>query len=527
MALPDRTQPWPPKTLRSVFNRIDLWGAWYAGEAEQLQRVMGGGGAVDPGYNVFGEQTPKSRAGFLNRMVGWFWSSPKGADSRSDVQLHIPVASDIAAMSADLIFGEAPNLKLPEDAGEETKARLTAYQDDGLLVDFREGAEVGSALGGVYLRIVWNGEVNDKPWIQSVHPDMVVPEFQFGRLRAATFWREILTEASGRVVRHLERHEPGWIYHGVYDGTSAELGRRVPLTDFPETFEYAELVDEDSAISTEVDELTVVYVPNVRPNRLWRNIPDAAYFGRSDFAGIEQGMDRLDMVWSSWMRDIRLGLARLVVPQSALASFGPGQGGYFDLDRELLVGLDLSLGPDESSITQVQFKIRHEEHAATTSELLEQVVRGAGYSIQTFNGETEGSAQTATEVSAKEKRTLTTRDRKIGYWGPAITRALRVLMAVDVAQFGADMTPAPVKVEFPDAVSDPPETVARTLQLLSEANAISQRIKVAMLHEDWTPTEVDEEVARIKEETPVPPAPAAPGAPGVPGNQPPAQLRSV
>jgi A118 family predicted phage portal protein len=301
------------------------------------------------------------------------------------------------------------------------------------------------------------------------------------------------------------------IFHAVYDGSRTELGLRKPLGEFEATLEFADLVDEQSAIPTGVDQLTVVYVPNVRPNRLWRKISEATYFGRSDFAGIEPAMDRLDMVWSSWMRDVRLGLARLVVPQSALQSFGSGQGAYFDLDRELMVGLDLSLGPDEGTITQVQFAIRVDEHSRTCSELLEQIVRGAGYSMQTFDGSAEGGAQTATEVSAKERRTLTTRDRKIGYWSRGIRQALEVLMAVDVAQFGASISPAPVKIEFPDAVSDPPETQARTIQLLSDAKAISERTKIQMLHPDWTPDQITQEMALIKSETPAPPPPAPAG----------------
>ena len=505
MPLPDTSIPWPPLALVPVLDRIDMWSAWYSGDPAALAEALGGGGPAQQGTNVFGEKVPKSRAGVINRIAGWFWSSPRSDTARSDVQLHIPVASDIAVMSADLIFGQAPDLTLPEDASTATVDRLEAYVLDGLMINLREAAETQAALGGTYLRVVWDDTVNDKPWLQAVDPDLAVPEFTFGRLRAVTFTTEIEVYSDGRVVRHLERHEPGAIFHGVFDGTRTELGLRKPLADFEATADYAELVNADSAIETNTDLLTVVYVPNVRPNRIWRKVREAVHFGRSDYQGIEPAMDRFDMVWSSWMRDVRLGLARLVVPQSALATRGSGQGGYFDLDTELLVGLDLSLGPDESSITQVQFAIRTEDHARTTQDLLEQIVRGAGYSIQTFSGETEGGAQTATEVAAKERRTLTTRDRKIGYWTPAITQALAVLMAVDVAQFGADLTPAPVRVEFADAVSDPPETVARTIQLLNEAKAISAKIKIGMLHPDWTPEQIDAEVAAIKAETPVPP----------------------
>jgi hypothetical protein len=509
MPLPDRNQPWPPVALAPVLDRIDLWSAWYSGEPADLQAALAGG-AVESGYNVFGEKTPRSRAGLVNRLAGYFWSQPKPQNAKTDVMLHIPVAADIAAMSADIVFGESPNLEAADD--KPTQARLESYVQDGLISDLREAAEIASALGGVYLRVVWDPDLNDKPWLQAVHPDIAVPEFKFGRLRAVTFWTEILTEASGRVVRHLERHEPGMILHGVYDGTRSELGRVVPLTDFPETAELAPLVDENSAIETGTQLLTVVYVPNVRPNRIWRKVPEAAYWGRSDYQGIEGAMDRLDMVWSSWMRDVRLGLARLIVPQSALSTFGPGQGAYFDLDRELMVGMDLSLGPDEGTISQVQFAIRVEEHSRTCQDLLEQIVRGAGYSIQTFTGESEGQALTATEISAREKRTLTTRDKKIGYWGQGMSRALEVLLAVDVAQFGPDGVNAlRPPIEFGDAISEAPDTTARTIQMLDAAKAVSLRTKIAMFHPDWTPDQVAAEARAITSETPAVPAGLGPG----------------
>ena len=70
------------------------------------------------------------------------------------------------------------------------------------------------------------------------------------------------------------------------------------------------LVDGDM-ISTGSPGLAVVYVPNQRPSS-WRNDPLGQHLGRSDLAGVESLMDALDEAYSSWMRDIRLGKARLL-----------------------------------------------------------------------------------------------------------------------------------------------------------------------------------------------------------------------
>jgi hypothetical protein len=53
-------------------------------------------------------------------------------------------------------------------------------------------------------------------------------------------------------------------------------------------------------------------------------------------------------------------------------------------------------------------------------------------------------------------------------------------------------------VEFPPAATDSPNTVAQTLSLLNSAEAASVRVRVQMLHPDWTDREIDSEVAQIK-----------------------------
>ena len=46
-----------------------------------------------------------------------------------------------------------------------------------------------AALGGVYLRVVWDTDVDDKPWLDLVPPDAAIPEFRYDRLVSVTFWR--------------------------------------------------------------------------------------------------------------------------------------------------------------------------------------------------------------------------------------------------------------------------------------------------------------------------------------------------
>lgn len=97
------------------------------------------------------------------------------------------------------------------------------------------------------------------------------------------------------------------IEHAVYEDDQHNLGRLVPLTDYPDTEPLAGEVDENGLIRLPAGcPPLVAYVSTVKPNRLWRDMSAAANLGGSDYAGVEGEMDALDEVCSSWLRDIRL-----------------------------------------------------------------------------------------------------------------------------------------------------------------------------------------------------------------------------
>ena len=216
-------------------------------------------------------------------------------------------------------------------------------------------------------------------------------------------------------------------------------------------------------------------------------------------------MDALDETLTSWMRDVRLGKGRLLVPQYMLESGGPGTAAAFFADREVFVGLN-AMAPEAGTvgqqITSQQFAIRTAEHSQTMRELLGIIFRSAGYSASTFGlADAEGAQQTATEVSARERRSMTTREKKTRYWVDGIRRFLTAVAAVDQAQFGGRIPPGLVPVvEFAPSSSPTPEQTATTVQLLAAAEAVSTDTKVRMLHPDWEDTAIAEEVARILDE---------------------------
>ena len=495
MPLP-ATTTWPPEQLDVILPAMRSWDAWYANRTDRLAAI----------YAQSGEQrTSLQRDGLIGAVKRFFWGSTSGSDTPSR-KLHLPVASDICQASADLLFAAPPTFTVDDPKAQD---RLDLIIGAGGHDELAAAAEVSAALGGVYLRVVWDQDLHPHPFLTRVDADRALPEFTWGRLSAVTFWR-VVEDANGSVWRHLERHELragiGVIEHGLYRGTAGHLGKRLQLAAHPATQGLAAVADAHGVVSTLTPGLDVVYVPNQTPNRVWRDHPLGANLGRSDLDGIEPLMDQLDEVWSSWMRDIRLGKARIVAAQSALDNNGPGKGATLDLDREVYEAVNTppsSAAAAEGGLplTPIQFEIRVQEHQQTADALLQQILRRAGYSSQTFGADTDGAAMTATEVQSRERRSFTTRSRKIRPWRHALAALTGKALAIDHAVFrGGGKTDLPVSVEFEDTVQDSQEAIAGTAQALFQAQAASTRVRVQMMHPDWDEDAVSREVETIRRE---------------------------
>ncbi|MGH3927585.1 MAG: hypothetical protein ACRDTT_32785, partial [Pseudonocardiaceae bacterium] len=343
----------------------------------------------------------------------------------------MPLAADIASISANLLFGEQPTITVEDPA---TQTRIDELLDERTWEQIINAAELAAGLGGGYLRVGWDQDVTDRPLLSVFGPDSAIPVFRWGRLSEVTFCQQLSRGANGEVLRHLERHAPGIVEHALYLGEDTNLGRVVPLTEHPDTAELTGSLDSDGVVPTGLPGLDVVHVVNV-PHRGWRTHPVGQYLGQPDIKGVEPLLDALDETVTAWMRDVRLGKARLLVPQNYLDTAGRGQGASFDLDREVFVGLN-ALAQGSFEVTAQQFAIRHAEHAATMSALMERAIGGAGYSAQTF-GLTGEVAMTATESHARERRTHQTRSGKIRRWRPALTELVEIMLAVDAVVFGS------------------------------------------------------------------------------------------
>lgn len=505
MPLPDGGSkvPWPPVAAQPALALMREWAAWWSSDPANLMAVyghtVGGQPGIQPNRSAFRR--------FWERIAAGLFGSPSNPE-RQRAFLHVPIASDMAATSAALLFSEPPRFSLGGEDTAATAGELQRIRDEGGL-DARllEGADFAAGLGGVYLKPTWDADLADVPLLSVVQPDQAWPEFRHGLLRAVTLWSDV-ERTDDEVVRHLERHELAAgrpvVLHALYRGTPDHLGDRTGDD------ELRARMSLDPVVDLPFDGLGIHYVPNLRPNHRLRGSP----IGEADFGGREGLLDALDEAYASWLRDVRLAKARILVAKDML-----DRSGRFDLDHEVYAPLDVanaSAGtPLKDQISAEQFEIRFEAHQATALNLIERIVSGP-YSPQTFGLQIEGRAESGTALDIRERRTFMTQQRKGAWWGATIAAVVEQMLWISKTIHRKPITPVRPGVELSDSVANDIHRVAETAELLNRAEAASRRTLVQMQHPDWSKQEVEAEVAAILAERglAVPPPDVDPGLPG-------------
>ncbi len=493
MPIPEANSPWMPKPWDTAYAAYAENEAWWLGDVEKLQAMYGG----DQQATHMHAGVPH-RGGVMGALYRGFWGRPVVANENR-TRLHVPAPADLATLASDLVFAEPPEVRLSQ-ANEKARARLDLIANSDMAhVTFNQMGEMKSALGATILVSRWNTAVEDHVWLEASGADVIIPTFISGRMTEVTLWTEYVENST--YFRHLEHHAPGYIEHALFEGTAKNLGRRVPLDAHPETRQYAGIVNSASVIETGIERLTATYNPNV-PTIAWRKKGSLSATGRSDFAQLHQLFDAIDETFSSWIRDLRQGAGRLIVPEAALNLGARGQGASFDMNRELFAGLNIPGNPDRP-LDQVQFAIRVEEHERTMSGIYKEILRKSGLSSSSW-GDYDGQqgAMTATEVTDRKSASERTRDKKLLHDRGAIARQSSVALELDGKVFpgkGGGLFDAPT-VTFVDVSQEDPLVLAQTLSLLEAAGAISTEQKVRRFNPDWDDEQVNQEVAKIRED---------------------------
>lgn len=421
---------------------------------------------------------------------------------RGKCKIHVPIAADIAATAADLLFGEEPRMTCFHQPGDDaelpTQKRLDELINRNHIYSLlSEAAESAAAMGNVYLKLSWRDNIR-YPVLTITQADNAVPEYTLGVLDCIHFFSVLRHDSSkDEYIRVYECYEPGRITMAVYKGNGDELG-----TDLGD--KALESLGYARTINAPVKDMLAVHIPNMRPNRIDRD----SMLGRSDIAGLRGLCDSLDETFSSWMRDIRLAKARLIVPAEFMRKRpnfdeADGSGKYvyeFDEDVETYVAMDMDPDHPGNAITPSQFAIRSQEHAQTCAELIRQIVSLAGYAPQTFGMDINGSAQSGTALHIREKKSYNTLGKKQNYWKSTLESILTALVHLDAALFPEEASDAydTVTVSFADNTANDLTAMSAAVEMINRAEAASTATKVQMLHPDWNQKQLDEEVQRIR-----------------------------
>jgi hypothetical protein len=498
MALPEPNTSWPPAPWDVAYRSYAENEAWYLGDVDSLSSIYNREmGTTRPSHRVKGQEFSGGVVGAVSR---FFWGRPVPTGEQR-TRLHVPAAADLATIASDSVFATPPEVQLLEDTKipETAQARLDLIANsDSAHATFNTMGELKSVFGATVITTEWDQDIAEHTWLGVYGVDVVIPEFRKAKLTACTMWTEY--RDGNTYYRHLERHDIGAIEHALYLGTADKIGRRVPLQERPETEHLAALVNGDSTILTGIDRLTVSYNMNM-PTRAWRKRGALAFAGRSDFAGVLPLFDALDETMSSWMRDLKLGAGKAIVPQQMLQQLGLGQGAFHDVGQEFFLGLNSPGNPDKMTMDKVQFEIRVEEHERTANMLWKEIFRSAGQGTRSIDGEGANDV-TATGELLRDKREETTRDKKILYDKQAIAEQSSVALELDGLLFrgkGGGRFVLP-NVVFDEVSQEDPEKKARTLQLLAMAGAASTWALVDDARPEWDDKAKAIEVARIQQE---------------------------
>jgi A118 family predicted phage portal protein len=465
---------WPPKGFLS--HKVDEYSAWYSGDPDILSTFYSLSKQTHP------LATPSS--------VKTFWGMQ--SQSTDTVPIHVPIASDIASTSSDLLFSEAPTVEIIGKNKSLQESLDMLLEKSFFFRKLHEGGEICAALGGVFIKQSWDSELSEYPIPVIIQPDRAIPTFKFGILESVIFWKTLnqLEDATNKRYRLLEEYSKGKIESSLYVGSEDKLGIKVDLNSHPETEGIEELIQFDGPILAE-------YIPNMLPNRLDRG----SYLGRSDLQSLEPLMDSLDQLYTAWGETIELAKPRVLVPESFLKTLDDGNK-RFNSQQKIYVKLDVDpVSSSNSLITMQQFKIEAEQFERSALNLFERIITSAGYSPQTFGLGIEGRAESGTALAMREKKSFSTKSKKERYWEPAIISIINQMAFVWTKMLGGDnVMDHDISVSFSDSITQTLSETSTAIKMLHDAMSTSIETRVKMLHPEWSEVEIINEIKRIKEE---------------------------
>lgn len=447
--------PFPP--IRWLWRDYRRAAAWYAGDEKHLRREGGS-----------------------------FW---RGDD---DVKLHVPIAADIAAMSAALLFAQSPEI---HSVHPDTDRRIAEiFRRARVYPTLLQAAELASVYGGVFLKWSWNLE-DGHPTLTAIPGDCGLPVYKNGRLVEIRLW-SLLKQEGETLYRLEESYTPdGCIRSTLYRGSKTELGRVCNLNSIPEGRGIRPLARSGAGC------MLAVYVPNLLPGRKHPELP----YGRSDFDGLYPLFDALDEAYSAIQRETRLTKTTVIVPAEYLrrrdALFPDEKPTWvYSNNSGVFTALDIDSDRASSPITVINPAPHASERIALCGELVRRIFSLAGYAPQSAGLDISGSAESGTALSVRERKSIRTTEAKKTLWWQALNDLTRAMLRLDAAVFGSKIDKdGSISVEMPSLAQPDLAQLSEIVHRLRSAGVMSEEAAVELLHPDWEAEKQRQEALRLKE----------------------------
>lgn len=447
--------------------------AWYSGDPKRLPRAAAGMG-LHP-----------------------FWRSDE------EIKIHVPIAADLSALSAGMIFADSPVFTCDDERTQERADEIMQKADFYSVC--LQAAELASAFGGVFLK--WSWDVADGfPRLTAVPADAGLPYWQGGKVVKIKLWNIVREDEHGTVYRLQEEYTPdGHIRSKLMRGDANNIGTEASMDSIEET----RGINPDAYCGTDV--MLACYVPNILPNRAAPHLR----FGRSDYEGLHGLFDALDEAYSAIQRETRLTKTMVVVPMEYLRRRDDIRHSYnskfnastketqwvFSNGKGAFVALDIDTTENSSPITVINPEIRAESRIAQVDDIVRRILSMAGYAPQSAGLDINGSAESGTALNVRERKSLRTSEVKKTFWWHAINEVIRAMLHLDKAVFKSGVNPeVDFSIELPGNSQPDIAQLAEVIEQLERAGAVSTETKVAMLHPDWDEDQREEEIERIKAE---------------------------
>lgn len=429
----------------------------------------------------------------------------RGIREQEDV-IPFPSAKIAARTLAAFLFGEDPTFTHEDDEVGDRLRDLSATTN--LPAALLEGAYTQVVEGEVYLRPTWDVEVDEEHAIvTAIAGHRVIPRFRYGRLLDAavvTTWAEergsAITGTGATYRRLVEIYVPGGIERRLYVGSAERLGSLETLDSFDETADLEEEVD------TGIDEPLLVHVPLGRDTE--------SPHGVSLFDGLESLILGMHRLYSQEQHDAEMARRRVAVSEEFVKRDAGGNP-IVDRRTDLFVLTEAAagaVGAERKPIEAIEFSddlVMRERLAGRFREFL----IACGIAPDTLDANEAGGAISGTSRRLAQALTLQTVGAVGRYWQHALGRTLRLALEIERTHLGADLPDGEIAaptVTLADGLIDDESELARILSDLDTAEAISLEGKVRRLHPEWDDAQVEEEVARIRDDGGAAPGPPVP-----------------